>query len=260
MLRGILDEISLVAKMLFEKGWAEGNAGNISVNISDIPEKEKAHFAIYDKEYPLPHEYSRLAGHLFLITRTGGKMPELCENPSEHLAVMKISANGKYFNYLDWDGIPPQRLPVPSSELPSHLAIHEYLVTASRPEKAILHTHVNELIALTHDPDISNEQELNAILMPIHPEVVMFFPEGIGLVPFMRPGSQEIGVATAESCKKHKVMLWEKHGAISIGKDVTTCFDQIEIINKAAKIYLLCRAAGFKPTGLTEEQMKMLHG
>jgi rhamnulose-1-phosphate aldolase len=258
MLQAIIEEISKVARRLDEKGWAEGNAGNISVNISHLTGGGFSGFYLSDCEYPLSKSYPSLANLYFLITGAGVKMPELAENPIEHLGFVKISANGHFFSYLLRDGIPKRHSLTLSSELPSHLAIHEYLVMANRDEKAVVHTHVNELIAITHDPEITDEKSLNRILLSIHPEVVMNFPEGIGLVPFMVPGSQEIGNASAESFERHKLILWDKHGAVSIGKSVGECLDRIEIVTKAAKIYFLCKAAGFHPKGLTSEQIRSL--
>ena len=258
MLQKILEDIGTVARQLHEKGWAEGNAGNISVNISNVPGEEIEGFALSDCEYPLAQNNPSLADHLLLITAAGVKMPELAKNPLKHLAIIKISSNGRFFSYLLRDGIPKQTSVTLTSELPAHLAIHECLVKENKIEKAIVHTHVNELIALTHDPEMTNEEKLNNVLLSMHPEVVMNFPEGIGFVPFMLPGSKEIGNASAESLKLRRLILWDKHGVVSVGNSVTQCLDQIEIITKAAKIYFLCRAAGFYPEGLTPEQIRSI--
>jgi rhamnulose-1-phosphate aldolase len=40
---------------------------------------------------------------------------------------------------------------MPTSELPSHLAVHNYLLEKGSPYRASLHTHPIELIAMTHN-------------------------------------------------------------------------------------------------------------
>jgi rhamnulose-1-phosphate aldolase len=62
--------------------------------------------------------------------------------------------------------------------------------------------------------------------------------------------------ASIESLRSHKVVLWEKHGVLSIGDDVGQAFDRIDILAKAAKIFLTCRNAGFMPEGLSSRQIE----
>ena len=38
----------------------------------------------------------------------------------------------------------------PTSEVPSHLSVHNYLISIGSPYKASVHTHPIELIALSH--------------------------------------------------------------------------------------------------------------
>ena len=80
---------------------------------------------------------------------------------------------------------------------------------------------------------------LNEILLKMHTETAFFLPEGIGYVGMEVPGSHELAKATLKSLKNHKVILWEKHGCLAVGQDVHEAFDRIDIIAKAARIYLL---------------------
>lgn len=41
----------------------------------------------------------------------------------------------------------------PTSELPSHLSVHAYLIGKGSPYKASLHTHPIELVAMSHNPE-----------------------------------------------------------------------------------------------------------
>jgi rhamnulose-1-phosphate aldolase len=92
----------------------------------------------------------------------------------------------------------------------------------------------------------------------MHPEVKVVIPEGAGFVPYRLPGSDELGEATAKTFKNRRVVIWEKHGAVAAGKDASEAFDLIDTLNKSAQIYLACRAAGYKPEGLSAKRIKAL--
>jgi len=67
-LEKIIKDIAEVARILWELGWAESNAGNISVNVTehipeDIGELNKFPSREIDKSYP------ELSGFSFFITR-----------------------------------------------------------------------------------------------------------------------------------------------------------------------------------------------
>ena len=75
-----LDEVAEIAGYLWQKGWAERNAGNISINISDIigDENKKAPaIATYD----LPRNMKPLAGDCFYVTGTGKLMRNVAKVP-----------------------------------------------------------------------------------------------------------------------------------------------------------------------------------
>jgi rhamnulose-1-phosphate aldolase len=92
----------------------------------------------------------------------------------------------------------------------------------------------------------------------MHPEAMTFIPKGIGFVPYTVPGSVEIAKKTLQEFEKHEVVLWEKHGVFAIGNGVFEAFDNIDIVSKSAKIWFMCKQAGFQPEGLTDDQLKEL--
>ena len=91
--------------------------------------------------------------------------------------------------------------------------------------KALLHTHPVNLIAMTHNPKFKLETELTHLLWSMHPETVIFMPEGIGFIPYILPGTEEIAEKTVNILKKKKLVVWEKHGSIAIGEDIQSTFD-----------------------------------
>ena len=51
------------------------------------------------------------------------------------------------------------------------------------------------------------------------------------------------------------VGMWEKHGAFAVDCDVMAAFDQIDVLNKSALIYIAAKNMGFEPDGMSQEQM-----
>ena len=236
---------------LWEKGWAERNAGNLSVDVTDClaPASEDGPFA------PLEGRYRGLAGRAFLVTGTGRRFRDLAGDPARNACVVRMADAG--FVRL-WGGadIPGFR---PTSEFPAHLRVHEFLREADRRERAVLHTHPTELVALTHLPEYKDEDALNRALFAMHPEVKVSVPRGVGFVPYEVPGSEALALASAAAFRRgHAVALWEMHGAVAIGADVMEAFDLIDTANKAARILLLCRAAGCVPAGLSQDRLDAL--
>jgi rhamnulose-1-phosphate aldolase len=92
----------------------------------------------------------------------------------------------------------------------------------------------------------------------MHPEAVIFLPEGVGLVPYARTGSEALAVATVASLARHDVVIWEKHGVLAVGDSPHAALDRIDIVAKSARIWFLCRNAGYDPAGLSDDQLAEL--
>lgn len=58
----------------------------------------------------------------------------------------------------------------PTSELPSHLAVHNYLIGKGSNYKASVHTHPIELVAMSHNPEFLKKDVLTNILWSMIPE------------------------------------------------------------------------------------------
>ena len=59
-----------------------------------------------------------------------------------------------------------------------------------------------------------------------------------------------------ESPEDYDVVMWEKHGVFAVGCDIMEAFDQVDVLNKSAQIYIAARCMGYEPDGMTLEQMK----
>jgi len=227
-------EIAEIAGILWDKGWAEGSAGNISVNVSEHYLGLSFDFRTFPM-LALKKEYPSLAGNFIFITIQGSRMRHLAKDPGNNLCLIKISQAGDGYQLLFEDR---ENQGTPSSEILSHLAIHNYLSENKPDFKAIVHCHPDELIILSHRPEADDEASLNEILLSMHTETKLFIPSGIGLIPLREPGSAELASLTHQKLRDHQVVLWKNHGCMAIGRNVNHAFDKIDLMNKAAGIYL----------------------
>jgi rhamnulose-1-phosphate aldolase len=121
-----------------------------------------------------------------------------------------------------------------------------------------VHSHPTELLALSHDPRLAAAARFERTLWAMHPEVVVAVPEGVALVPYAMPGTAAQGVAAGAAMERHDVALWAKHGAVAVGADFACAFDLLDTVNKAARMLLLGRAAGYEPEGLSDAEVEAL--
>ena len=75
----------------------------------------------------------------------------------------------------------------------------------------------------------------------------------------MLPSSVELANATIAAIDDdYDVVMWEKHGVFAVDTDIMSAFDQVDVLNKAAQIYISARNMGFVPDGMTQAQMQEL--
>lgn len=238
--------------MLWEKGWAERNGGNITVNITDeLDDSFKSRPAIagpFATGVKLPY----LKGMYFYCKGTGKRMRDLSREPMSNGSIIRICDDCTSYEII------AEQVVMPTSELPSHLTLHNYLVGGGYPYKASLHTHPIELVAMSHSGKYLDSDRLTRLLWSMIPETLAFAPLGIGVVPYALPGSVSLADATLSQIEKYDVVLWEKHGTVAVGTDIMDAFDQTDVLNKAATIYMSARNMGFEPDGMTPEAMQQV--
>jgi rhamnulose-1-phosphate aldolase len=152
----------------------------------------------------------------------------------------------------------PEKEREPTSELSTHLAVHDMLIRTKSTAKALVHTHATELIALTQIREFCSTEALNRLLWSMHPETILFIPKGLGFIPFELPGTSGIADSTSDILEEHPVAVWEKHGVLSTGKTAADAFDLIDLLAKSARIFFMVKNAGYEPERLTKEQLDEL--
>ena len=60
---------------------------------------------------------------------------------------------------------------------------------------------------------------------------------------------------TVTALQKHRVVLWEKHGCAAAAADISEAFDYVDIMEKAASIFFVCKSSGYTPQGISDTQL-----
>ncbi len=244
-----IDRIAEVAGYLWTKGWAERNGGNISVNVTDLVDEETKTLPALAPAVVLEEAMTSLGGHLFYVTGTGKRMRYVAQDPFANGSLIRIATDGKSYEIIAEQPI------MPTSELPSHLMMHNYLRSLGRDNKVVCHTHPTDLIGMTHCKKFLNSEVITRTLWSMIPECRIIVPKGVGIVPYEIPGTLDLAKATIRQLEKHDVVFWEKHGILAVGDDLIECFDAIDTLSKSAQIYFSARMAGFEPEGMTDQQL-----
>lgn len=248
----ILNDVSRIAAYLWNREWAERNAGNISIDISEYFKSADIPAGIRFIACPLPAES---ANFTVFVTGTGSYLRSLMDKIEEVACIMRVNPDASGY-YIIWGGQPENFKP--TSELISHIKIHCFNKLNRPSHKAVLHTHPIELIVLSHHKLFENENMFNHSLWKMCPEIRVFVPKGVFCAPYEISGSEALADITISGLTNRNIVLWEKHGALATGENIEKAFDYLDVANKGAKMLLLAWSAGFEPAGLTIEQMKDL--
>ena len=243
-------KVAEVAGYLWQKGWAERNGGNITVNITEYVDDEIRVLPAISEVYQIGTTLPNLKGCYFYCKGTNMRMRDVARWPMENGSIIRVLDDcASYVIIADH--------PVkPTSELPSHLSVHTDLLSKGSSYRASIHTHPIELVAMSHNPKFLEKDVATKLLWSMIPETKAFCPRGLGIVPYTLPGSVELANATIRELTDYDVVMWEKHGVFAVDVDVMQAFDQIDVLNKSALIYIAAKNMGFEPEGMSDEQMK----
>ena len=249
-LKAEVDKVAEVAGYLWQNGWAERNGGNITINITKYIDDEIRLMPAISDPKPIGQVLEHIKGCYFYCKGTGKRMRDLARDPMNNGSIIRILDDCAHYVII------ADRFVKPTSELPSHLIVHDHLIAKGSPYMATVHTHPIELVALSHSAKYRGKDVLTNILWSMIPETKAFCPLGLGVIPYKLPGSQELAEATVKELDDYDVVLWEKHGVFAQGLDAMDAFDQIDVLSKSAKILVSAKCMGFEPEGMTQEQME----
>ena len=244
-----VEKVAEVAGYLWQKGWAERNGGNITVNITEYIDDEIKALPAISEVYQIGAVLPHLKGCYFYCKGTNMRMRDLARRPMENGSIIRILEDCASYVIIADNAVKP------TSELPSHLSVHNHLISIGSPYKASLHTHPIELVAMSHSKRYLEKDVATKLLWSMIPETKAFSPRGLGIVPYKLPGSVELAEATIAELADYDVVMWEKHGVFAVDCDIMQAFDQVDVLNKSALIYIAAKSMGFEPEGMSDEQM-----
>lgn len=233
---------------MWKKGWDESNGGNISYLLSDEEVSYLQPWFDRDEEVEINNLPTSLLGRYVAITAAGSQFRTLKEDPEVNIGIIQITNIGYR---IVW-GFKNNRKA--TSELYMHLLSHEARLEVDSNQRVVVHNHASYATAysLISEPD---DKAYTLPLWQVLTESIVVFPDGVGVLPWQLPGTEEIGVETAKKLKDSRIVVWTFHGILATGAGFQDCFGLIETVDKAAKIYLETLEIK-KFNGLTEDNLK----
>ena len=228
-------EMAEITNNMYHQGWDERNGGNISYMIDDEYIKKYFPKETFLRDIELGFTADEvLRNRYFLVTGTGKYFKNVIKDPEANLGLVKIDANG-HTAHLIWGYSDGGKM---TSEFPAHLMSHAVRFKENPKNRIIMHTHPTYTICMGACLP-TDEVIFTRTLWKSNTEAVVVFPEGIGVLPCMICGTNEIGEATAEKMKDHRLVSWTNHGIYGAGETIDEAFGLIETVEKTAQIYMI---------------------
>lgn len=227
-----VSEMVRVTTDMWRKGWDERNGGNVSLRL--LPSDIEPYIASWTKTriWPLTLPVSGLDGEYFLVTGTGAYFRNVEREPEENLGVIRVLPGGGAVEIMWGFG----EKGGPTSEMPAHLSSHFACQKPnSRLKRVIMHCHATHVIALSYVLELTSANITRA-LWEASTECLVVFPDGIGIMDWMVPGTDSIGDATAALLAHHPMAVWPFHGVFATGHDLGEAFGLIETAEKAGEL------------------------
>lgn len=248
----LVAEIAAVGVRMTELDAAEGAAGNISVFLNSL--EQLPAYAEKRGVIELPWDVPDLMGGWLLVTGAGRRLRDVATSPATTICWLHIQAGGDEATLFAGADLRP------TSELNSHLAVHADQVARRKlRQHVVLHAQPPYLTYLSHIERYGETQALNRRLLRWQAETIIEFPEGIAMVPFEVPGSQEQAEVTMVAMREHRAVVWQRHGIVTrTDGNITKAGDLIEYAEAAARYEYLNLQSGEPSGGLSDEQMRLI--
>ena len=219
---------------MYRLGWDERNGGNISLLLTE--EEIGSYLDPTDVKRRIPTGFTakELDGKYFLVTGTGKYFKNVQADPANNLGLIRITQNGASAELL-WGWEDGGKF---TSELPAHLMSHRARLAVDPENRVVMHCHPTYTLAMNYVHPL-DEREMTRTLWQMCTECIVVFPDGVGVLPWMLCGTNEIGEATAKKMKEYRLVIWGMHGIYGAGKTMDEAFGLIETVEKAAQIYML---------------------
>ena len=247
-----VEEMKQTTSNMYRLGWDERNGGNISCLLDAAEVAEYLDLDHVIRTIPTGFDAAALIGKIFIVTGTGKYFKNVAADPENNLGIIRIAQDGTTAEVL-WGFRDGGKF---TSELPAHLMSHMERLAVNPQNRVVMHCHPTNLLAMTYVHPL-DERKFTRTLWQMCTECIVVFPDGIGVLPWMLCGTNEIGEATAEKMKTSRLVVWAQHGIYGAGADLDETFGLIETAEKAAEIYMKIAHLPLLNT-INDEQMRLL--
>ena len=237
---------------MYRLGWDERNGGNISYMLDEAEVREYLDVNNVIRTIPTGFQADSLVGKIFIVTGTGKYFKNVEKDPENNLGIIRIAKDGTTAELL-WGYRDGGRF---TSELPAHLMSHMARLSVDKDNRVVIHSHPTNTLAMNFVHEL-DEKKFTHTLWEMCTECIVVFPDGVGILPWMLCGTNEIGEATARKMKEFRLVIWGMHGIYGAGKSLDETFGLIETVEKAAQIYMLTAGHERKNTIKDEDMVKL---
>jgi rhamnulose-1-phosphate aldolase len=229
-----MEEMRKTTANMYRLGWDERNGGNISMMLDTEDVAQYLDLTQVIRIISLGFDAKAVAGKIFIVTGTGKYFKNVESDPENNLGIVRVSEDGRDAELL-WGYADGGKF---TSEFPAHLMSHMARLEVDPENRVIMHTHPTYTLAMNYVHEL-DEAKFTHTLWEMCTECIVVFPDGVGVLPWMLCGTNEIGEATAEKMKEFRLVVWGMHGIYGAGKTMDETFGLIETVEKAAEIYML---------------------
>lgn len=228
----VVDTVRACANM-YRLGWDERNGGNVSYMLEESEVAKYLDINKSSRSIDIGFNASEVAGKIFIVTGSGKYFKNVEYAPSTNLGIVRINEKNPKVADILWGYDDGAR---PTSELPAHLRSHITRLKKDPKHRVVMHCHATNALAMTYVVKLE-DKEFTRILWQMSTECIVVFPDGVGVLPWMLCGNDEIGIATAKKMEDYRLCVWAMHGIFGAGKDLDETFGLIETVEKSATIY-----------------------
>ena len=229
-----VEEMKRTTANMYRLGWDERNGGNISYLLDGAQVGEYLDLNKVIRTIPTGFKADSLIGKIFIVTGTGKYFKNVEIDPENNLGIIRIAKDGTTAELL-WGYSDGGRF---TSELPAHLMSHMARLEVNPENRVVLHCHPTYTLAMNYVHEL-DDKKFTHTLWQTCTECMVVFPDGVGVLPWMLCGTNEIGEATAEKMKDYRIVVWGLHGLYGAGKDIDEAFGLVETVEKAAQLYMI---------------------
>ena len=173
----------------------------------------------------------RIAENRFLITPSGR---------------MKIRLEEKDILEIDGGGNLVKGKGKPTTERFTHLEVYR-----NRPDiKAIVHAHPFYTV-------LCSVLGRNPLEQTVMAEAGMFLT-GLKIAPYAKPSTKEGAEAVRSVCKGSDILILDRHGSLTYGKNLEEAFSRLEILEKVCRMDYFVQLSQGEPRVFSKEEIEAL--